>query len=347
MFIKTNKKVEIEVVKESPLPIICFEKNALIKMHLYVKECDKEISWLGIVDKKVDGNNTAYIVEDVMLLEQEVTGTTTEMNESALSKFGTKLIEENKTELFSKIKCWGHSHVNMAVYASGTDDDTFEQFYKNNDYFIRLICNKKGDMNVDFMDCSLGIKYLNLPWFTIATPLEEEYNKIKELIENENKNLTANLEEFIKEEIKENIIIPKPVTYVYNKNNNITHYNKTNNYNKNYSYNKDYDYTKDYNYGVSYSPEKEEYAEDAYDIMIPVKDNYKDCVYERIDNILDYSEIEKIFNEDTPISTLRETYKDVIDFNYYVYADWEELKEAVSAYVFLMTSYPDIEEGVV
>ena len=57
-------------------------------MFSYVDICDKEISWLGSVKQ----NDNIYIIEDVMLFEQEVTGSTTEISEQNLNDFGSSLI---------------------------------------------------------------------------------------------------------------------------------------------------------------------------------------------------------------------------------------------------------------
>ena len=159
-FTKTDKPLKVEYTAQLDPPKIYIDTMALIKMNSYVQQCSEEISWLGIVTKSEDH----YFIEDVMLFEQEVSAVTADICEKALSDFGTKLLQNGQFDLFNKIRCWGHSHVNMDVFASGTDEATFKQFYENSDYFIRIITNKKGKMSVDLVDNVSNVRYLNLDW---------------------------------------------------------------------------------------------------------------------------------------------------------------------------------------
>ena len=169
MFTKNSTASGVEVL-ERCLPKIIISKTALRKMNIYIKECKEEIGWLGTVTK----DKEYYYISDVMLFEQEVHATTTEITPEGLSKFGEELLQqENGIDIWNSIKVWGHSHVNMSVFASGQDDAQMETFAENgHDFFIRIIANKKGEMKLDLYDYMQGVIYTNLSWFENPTEVE-------------------------------------------------------------------------------------------------------------------------------------------------------------------------------
>lgn len=148
-------------------PTVFVTPLALFKMQTYVDKCDMEIGWLGIVEKC---ENNTYVIMDTLLFKQEVHATTTEINEQNLMEVAEEILSRpNGVELYNKIKMWGHSHVNMGVTPSGQDDLQIESFGANNDYFIRIIANKKREMKVDLYDWVNGMKYLALDWNVLWT----------------------------------------------------------------------------------------------------------------------------------------------------------------------------------
>ena len=118
------------------------------KMELYCDLSDGEIGWLAFVEKF---DNQGFLITDCVLLKQEVNGTTTEIDPMALIEFWN----ETPIEKQCKIKCWGHSHVNMSPTPSGQDDSQMEYFKDGNPWFIRLITNKKREYNIDIFDYAL------------------------------------------------------------------------------------------------------------------------------------------------------------------------------------------------
>lgn len=125
--------------------------EARAKMEMYCELCAKEIGWLGFV-KKCPG--AGYLITDVVLLKQEVHATTTEIDPAALLDFWAQTPVEQQAD----IKLWGHSHVNMSPSPSGQDDSQMDYFKDGNDWFIRLITNKKGDMNITIYDFANGVE---------------------------------------------------------------------------------------------------------------------------------------------------------------------------------------------
>ena len=144
-------------------------------MSEYVRLCKDEISWLATI---IEGDGFLTI-ENVFLFKQEVSGTTTELDEHALGEFYTDMLMnppdgdiEKATDTLDRIRCWGHSHVNMGVNPSAKDDSTMQEFAANvapteMDYMVRLIANKKGEIKIDIYYYNRFLKALDVPWTVI------------------------------------------------------------------------------------------------------------------------------------------------------------------------------------
>lgn len=164
--------------------------------------CDNEIALLGCVRKEYN----SYIIYDVIIIEQEVHATTAEITEEGLSKLALELMEkENGIQMWNDIKMWYHSHVNMSINPSNQDDKQMDLFIQSHDdFFIRMIGNKKEELKIDLYNMENGIVYEDLP-FKMEYD-EDVYNKITSL-NNQIKILRNKLEELIAipQEIKDNI----------------------------------------------------------------------------------------------------------------------------------------------
>lgn len=271
---KDNKKKEI--------PMVCFTEEVLAKFKAYVDNCEKEIGWLALAYKDDLGR---YIVYDTLLPHQNVSAVTTDLMESGLQEVGEELMIKRPDE-FNNVRCWCHSHVNMQVCPSGTDDSTFEQFYANCEYFIRVICNKKSDMRVDFVNIEEEVRYDNINWFILLSnetqnlsEKQDELNKeidelisknkkeieeIEKKIEEYRNSIYKSIEKEVKEEIKEKVKGEK-TTY-----NNKTSQSKPMSYYSNYYNYYDYNDYDDYNNSYINNKKKEEEKEEEqlyWDIM--------------------------------------------------------------------------------
>ena len=204
-----NKELSVKVL-EKCVPLICINPIAATKMQIYVEECKDEIGWLGTAVK--DNKKNIIYIEDTILFNQEVNSATTEITPEGLANFGEELLKyKGGMEIWNKIKLWGHSHANMNTFASTTDDEQMEIFAENgHNWFIRIICNKKGSMKVDLYFYDMGIIYNNIPWFIGNTKKEEEiitevsnlYNKLDEIKTNRLKEFRKTIIPEIKEKVK-------------------------------------------------------------------------------------------------------------------------------------------------
>ena len=121
------------------------------KMEMYCDLSEGEIGWLAYVEQF---DKQGFLITDCALLKQEVHSTTTEITAEGLLEFWNNTAPEQQ----SKIKLWGHSHVNMSPSPSGQDDSQMEYFKDGNPWFIRLITNKKREYHIDIYDYEHGLK---------------------------------------------------------------------------------------------------------------------------------------------------------------------------------------------
>lgn len=101
-------------------------------MH-WVQNTDKEISGLG----KIINDNGKLKVIEAMLLPQRNTASSTDIEPEDVGK---AMFELKDTP--GELRWWWHSHVNMGVFWSGTDDDTMEKL-STPGWFVHSVFNKQ------------------------------------------------------------------------------------------------------------------------------------------------------------------------------------------------------------
>lgn len=113
----------------------------------YIRHCDYEIGGFGYVTMKDNGD---FYVDEVFLVEQDVTGTTVDFTDKGL------LYAINKADKAGRLDelrfCW-HSHVNMGAFWSTTDETMIANLNTGLvPYYVSLVQNKKHEheARVDF-----------------------------------------------------------------------------------------------------------------------------------------------------------------------------------------------------
>lgn len=175
---RTNADTKIQIIFDAPKVYIT--TNAYAKMAHIVDMVDKEVGWLGTAEwvKQSD----MLVIDDIFLFHQEVNLSTCEITPEGLAEFAEELLQkDNGIDIWNNIKVWGHSHVNMSVSPSSQDDSQMKVFANHNDWFLRIIANKSGELKVDLFDYQANISYIDLKW-DILIP---ELFSTKEFIENE------------------------------------------------------------------------------------------------------------------------------------------------------------------
>ncbi|HDY88578.1 MAG TPA: hypothetical protein ENH82_10790 [bacterium] len=111
---------------------VILTKDAFEQLFCWAYATPLEISCLGSVHRQ--GNR--FFIEKFYLLKQSGSFAGTELDEDAIAEFMEQLMTEGKGDEVQRIKCWGHSHPDMDVFWSTTDDDTCRLLV--NDYLISI-----------------------------------------------------------------------------------------------------------------------------------------------------------------------------------------------------------------
>ena len=171
-------------------PTICITTKAYIKMRLLVDKFDKEIGWYGIVNQMPGLPNT-YVIEDIVVYPQKVTGATCEQDEDRMFEFEMRLT----TDQVNHKRFHGHSHVNMGTGPSSVDENFYQDILSQvNDYFIITVTNKKNEYTTRFYDVQNNILYTDLDIHLIdeeGNPMSTWYD---EQIEN---NILDSIKEYL------------------------------------------------------------------------------------------------------------------------------------------------------
>ena len=114
------------------------DPTVLKKIMYYTQAADGEVSGLGTILKDERGR---HVVNKVFLLEQEASGADTELKPEAISTLMVDMMKKNEDP--AALKFWFHSHANMGVFWSGTDDSCAETLSK--EYAFSLVVNKSGE----------------------------------------------------------------------------------------------------------------------------------------------------------------------------------------------------------
>lgn len=155
-FNAVNTKPSISRILTTPdptPPTVYYTVEAHASIEYIVNKCPTEIGWLGLVEDVPGG----YMITQIYIPEQEVTATTTEIETEGMANLFMHLIEQGVDT--SKVRYWGHSHVNMGVSPSTRDEDQIADYLETSPLFIRGIYNKKGVSKVDVFDVTQGFVF--------------------------------------------------------------------------------------------------------------------------------------------------------------------------------------------
>ena len=135
--------------------VIWLTQEAYRKILALVTEFSDEVGWHGTVSRSGDNE---YIIEDIYVYPQEVTGSTVNTNQEVY----TKWLYELDDDIFNKIRMQGHSHCNMGVSPSGVDDRHRQQILDQLDsdmFYIFMVWNKSLSVHTLIYDMKRNILY--------------------------------------------------------------------------------------------------------------------------------------------------------------------------------------------
>ena len=115
---------------------------AWTKQCLLIKEFSSEVAWHGVVERLEDREGNVYLVPDIMVYPQKVTGATVEMDDEGYAKW---CFEHADDERYDNISFQGHSHVSMGTTPSSVDlkhQDEIMSMLPDDGFYVFTIWNK-------------------------------------------------------------------------------------------------------------------------------------------------------------------------------------------------------------
>ena len=174
--------------RQSAEPQVFITSEAYIKMRTLVDKTSTELGWYGFVSK-LPGLDNVYVIEDIIVYPQKVTGATCEQDEDRMFEFEMSLT----TEQVRARRFQAHSHVNMGVTPSGVDEAFYQDLLSQvRDYYIIMVTNKRGDNHIRFYDMENNIVYTEL--------------ELKILLDN-----GTDVDKWYQEEVNNNLSKPTPI----------------------------------------------------------------------------------------------------------------------------------------
>jgi len=118
---------------------IYFSPKAKVKLDLYIRLSDAEVSGVGCVTRLERGS---FLVDDVFILEQECSYAETALDQKALVRFLEEFVAKGESP--SALRLWWHSHGSFDVFWSRRDERTIRCF-NTVPWLISVVGNKRGE----------------------------------------------------------------------------------------------------------------------------------------------------------------------------------------------------------
>lgn len=162
-------------------PSMCLNIPSQIydKIMYWVDKTSHEVSWWGLLD--YDKESNVFTVMDVFLLDQEVSGTSTEISANAIHK----LMFETRDSPYM-LRWWGHSHVKMDVFWSGTDMNTMTE-NSTGGWLLSTVFNQKREMRTAFcQDIPISVFMDNVQTKIISSKNEQWDEEFEQKVKTKN-----------------------------------------------------------------------------------------------------------------------------------------------------------------
>lgn len=138
---------------------VFFTQEAWIKMTTLLREFDKEVAWHGVARRGENEEANEYIISDILVYPQTVSGASVEMDTEEYAKW---IMDNADDDRFNNIHMQGHSHVNMAPNPSSVDLNHQEEILNmlgDDDFYIFMIWNKSLVNNIKIYDLKKNILF--------------------------------------------------------------------------------------------------------------------------------------------------------------------------------------------
>jgi len=170
----TSSGYRCEPIEKSELdtPRIEMTADTYAKIKNIIDMSPLEVGWLS----HVSISDNIYRIDSCEIVEQKVMSAETEMTTQGLQDFMQNTIKKRGVKYFNDVRCWGHSHVNMGVSPSGQDQKQILA-WKESEYEIMLIMNKRGDLYSALYDFKNNKKHIGLPVHIVFDGFSEKQKK--------------------------------------------------------------------------------------------------------------------------------------------------------------------------
>lgn len=139
---------------------VLMEPLAWQRMWGLVDYYDCEVAWYGVARRGEDPEKDEYVISDILVYPQTVTGATVDTDDKEYDDWHKAL----PPEIWNSMAMQGHSHVNMGTSPSGTDTSDQKKILDvltNDMFYIFLIVNKKRSINAKVYDLEKNILFEN------------------------------------------------------------------------------------------------------------------------------------------------------------------------------------------
>lgn len=176
--------------------VLYYTRSAWAKQQALVSEYNKEVAWHGVAVRGSDPEKDEYLISDILVYPQEVTGATVTTDQVAYQTW----LMEHDDETFNNIRFQGHSHVNMGTSPSVVDDSLYERILaqlEDDMFYIFAIWNKRGEKTIKIYDLEKNVLFetADVTVTVIETPDDEDL-RAPNITEEERKALTEFLISF-------------------------------------------------------------------------------------------------------------------------------------------------------
>lgn len=185
---KLNFTRSVGAVKRNA--VVYYTRSAWAKQQALISGYDKEVAWHGVAKRGSDPEKDEYLISDIMVYPQEVTGATVTTDQVAYQTW----LMDHEDEVFNNIRYQGHSHVNMSTSPSGVDDSLYERILdqlEDDMFYIFMVWNKRGEKTIRIYDLAKNILFetADVTVTIIETPDDADLRS-KELTDEERKALS-------------------------------------------------------------------------------------------------------------------------------------------------------------
>lgn len=165
------------------LPTLYIPRKIYQKLMHWVDKSNFEVSWFGML--RFEKAQNYFVVDEIFLLDQENSSAETEIKAAALCDL---LYDTRKMP--GDLRWWGHSHVKMGVFWSGTDMKTMKELSQNG-WFLSTVFNQKREMKTAYMQGGdIPLMLNDLPTVIYDPVFEEDKKEWDALYDKHVKNKT-------------------------------------------------------------------------------------------------------------------------------------------------------------